>query len=136
MDSIVSGVLVGVGFNMLLFYITHSSPFSIRLWVNVYPSLPHFTLKLFLVSGDIATAKTFSFKIGWKIHFAIEKNQFCGEYFRYLYFECLYQNELEVGLLPTPHQNDSPLNIGLIKQSNTRRHCGDSDSPSAHRVIF
>jgi len=46
--------------------------------------------------------KNFQFQSsGWKIHFVIEKNQFRGECCKHL-----YQNELEVGLLPTP----SPLN--------------------------
>jgi len=43
-------------------------------------------------------SKNFQFQSnGWKIQFVIEQNQFRGEIFRYL-----YENELEVGLLPTP----------------------------------
>jgi len=50
------------------------------------------------------------FANGCKIHFVIEKNQFRGEYLKFL-----YQNKLEVGLLPTPG-----FDPGLVRvQANT-----------------
>ena len=53
-----------VVFNRLSFHITHSSSFIQPQTLGhsvVYLSLPHFTLQLFLVSGDIATGKTCDF---------------------------------------------------------------------------
>jgi len=63
----------------------------------VYLSLPYFTVQLFLVSGDIALAKVVIFIKWMEIHFVIKNVQFRGRVYK-----DLYQNELEVGLLPTP----------------------------------
>jgi len=67
MDLILKGVSCGC-FDTLSFYITHSSPFSIRLLshIGVYLSLPHFKLQLFLVCGDIAI-DFFRIFVGWKM---------------------------------------------------------------------
>jgi len=78
----------------------------------VYLSLPHFTLQPFLVSGNgnMPLENLTIFANGCKIHFVIEKNQFRGEYLKFL-----YQNKLEVGLLPTPG-----FDPGLVRvQANT-----------------
>ena len=62
MDLIVRGV------SWYWFYYTaiwHNTILTIQHWtlghIGVYISLPHFTLQLFLISGDIAAWKTFNF---------------------------------------------------------------------------
>ena len=94
-------MLVGVRFIMLSFDITQSSPFSIKLWVTSgFTYLYLISLCSYFSFLETLPLKKLSISIdGWKIHFVIEKKQFCGEYFKYL-----YQNELEGGLLPTPQE--------------------------------
>ena len=60
---------------------------------------------------------------GWKKHFVIEKSQFRGKYFQYL-----YQHELEVGLLTTPQSIRSFICWGLFiklfqKKMQRMAHC-------------
>jgi len=87
---------------MLLFDITQSSPLSIELWVTLGCTYLYLILLCSYFSFlESLPLKNFQFQSnGWEIHFVIEKNQFRGEVFKYL-----YQNELEVGLLPTPPQD-------------------------------
>ena len=67
----------------------------------MYQVLPHFTLQHIPRFWSYCHwQKLWFLSDGWEKHFVIEKVQFRGWYFKYL-----YQNELEVGLLPTPLLN-------------------------------
>jgi len=88
---------------MLSFYITQSSPFSLKLWVTSGCTYPYFIshCTYFSFLGILPLAKIETCIKWMKFSFCDQKKQFRGEYYKYV-----YQYELDVGLLPTPQRVD------------------------------